>query len=184
MKQPASARSRRLPAFKHGARGPGILGHGTSGRRRDMRRHGAREPSERRPAAHRSSRRGYALCSDDRGALTLSYVALLPFIFLFIMLLIQASFWFLARNTALAAARQGADAARVFNASQASGPAAALAFARQAGEGYLEDPRATAAGSTGATISITVSGHVPSFVPGLSVSVSETAQAPAEEFTP
>ena len=35
-----------------------------------------------------------------------------------------------------------------------------------------------------ATVSITVSGHVPSFVPGLVVSVSETVQAPAEEFKP
>ena len=92
------------------------------------------------------------LRQDDRGALILSYVAVLPFIFLVIMVLIQASFWFLARNAALAAARQGADAARELNASRASGPGAALAFARQAGQGYLEDPRATTAGSTGATI--------------------------------
>jgi len=121
---------------------------------------------------------------DDRGALTLSYVAVLPFVFLFIMVLIQASFWFLARNAALAAARQGADAARALPASRAAGPAAALAFARQAGEGYLDDPLATATGSTGTTISITVSGHVPSFVPGLVVGVSETVQAPVEEFRP
>jgi Flp pilus assembly protein TadG len=121
---------------------------------------------------------------DDRGALTLSYVAILPFVFLFIMLLIQASFWFLARNAALAAARQGADAARTLHASRADGPAAALAFARQAGQGYLDGPRAIATGSTGATISITVSGRVPSFVPGLVVTVSETVQVPAEEFKP
>jgi Flp pilus assembly protein TadG len=119
---------------------------------------------------------------DDRGALTLSYVAILPFVFLFMMVTIQASFWFLARNAALAAARQGADAARALHASRAAGPAAALAFARQAGQGYLEEPRATADGSTGATISITVIGHVPSFVPGLVVSVSETVQVPEEEF--
>ena len=119
---------------------------------------------------------------DDRGALTLSYVAVLPFIFLFIMVMIQASFWFLARDAALAAARQGADAARALNATRASGPVAALAFARQAGQGYLEDPGATATGSSATTISITVSGRVPSFVPGLVVHVSETAQAPVEEF--
>ena len=108
---------------------------------------------------------------------------MLPFVFLFIMVLIQASFWFLARDAALAAARQGADAARAMNAPRAAGPAAAFAFARQAGQGYLQDPVASAAGSTGVTISITVSGHVPSFVPGLVVSVSETVQAPVEEFT-
>ncbi len=100
------------------------------------------------------------------------------------MVLIQASFWFLARNAALAAARQGADAARALHATRAAGPAAALGFAVQAGQGYLEDPQATAIGSTGSTISITVSGHVPSFVPGLVVSVSETVQAPVEQFQP
>jgi len=120
----------------------------------------------------------------DRGALLLGYVAVLPFVFLFLMVVIQASFWFLARDAALAAARQGADAARALNASRSAGPAAALAFARAAGAGYLEDPRATADGSGTTTVSITVSGHVPSFVPGLVVNVSETAQAPAEVFRP
>jgi hypothetical protein len=122
------------------------------------------------------------LRDDDRGALILSYVAVLPFVFLFLMVVIQAAFWFLARDAALAAARQGADAARTLNASRSAGPAAALAFAEAAGAGYLEDPRATATGSSGSTVSITVSGHVPSFVPGLVVNVSETAQAPAEVF--
>jgi hypothetical protein len=121
---------------------------------------------------------------SDRGALTLSYVIVLPFVFGFLMVMIQTSFWYLAREAALAAARQGADAARVLNARPSAGPAAALAFAREAGRGYLEDPQATAAGSTGATVSITVSGRVPSLVPGLVVSVSETAQAPLEEFRP
>lgn len=124
------------------------------------------------------------LREDDRGALTLSYVAVMPFVFLLIMVLIQASFWFLARDAALAAARQGADAARAKDAPPAAGPAAALAFARQAGRGYLGDPTASATGSTGSTISITVTGHVPSFVPGLIVHVTETVQAPVEEFRP
>jgi len=121
---------------------------------------------------------------DDRGALTLSYVAVLPFVFLFLMVLIQAAFWFLARDAAIAAARQGADAARALNAPISAGPAAALAFAHEAGEGYLLHPVATVTGTGGssATISVTVSGHVPSFVPGLVVRVSETVQAPAEEF--
>ncbi len=124
------------------------------------------------------------LLADERGALTLSYIAVMPFVLLFITVLIQASFWFLARDAALAAARQGADAARAMNAPRAAGPAAALAFARQAGQGYLFDPVASARGSAGPTISITVSGHVPSFVPGLVVHVTETVQAPIEKFRP
>jgi Flp pilus assembly protein TadG len=121
---------------------------------------------------------------EDRGALTLSYVAVLPFVFLVIMAAIQTSFWFLARDAALAAARQGADAARALNAPRAAGPAAALAFARQAGQGYLDNPVASAAGSTSSTVSITVSGQVPSFVPGLVARVTETVQAPVEDFRP
>jgi Flp pilus assembly protein TadG len=120
----------------------------------------------------------------DRGALTLSYVAVLPFVFLVIMVAIQTSLWFLARDAALAAARQGADAGRALDAARSAGPAAALAFARQAGQGYLENPVASAAGSTSSTVSITVSGQVPSFVPGLVVQVTETVQAPTEEFRP
>jgi Flp pilus assembly protein TadG len=121
---------------------------------------------------------------DDRGSQTLSYVVILPLVFLLIMAMIQASLWFLARSAALAAARRGADAARIFEASRASGPTVALAFARQVGQGYLADPQATAAGSTGTTISITVSGQVPSFMPGLVMDVSETVQTPAETFRP
>jgi len=130
------------------------------------------------------SRRARLRRRNDNGALTLSYVVVLPFVLLFIMVVIQASFWFLAREAALAAARQGADAARALHASLRAGPVAALAFARHAGTGYLLDPQASTAGSTPATVSVTVTGRVPSFVPGLVVRVSETAQAPVEEFRP
>ena len=121
---------------------------------------------------------------NDRGALTLSYVAVLPFLFLVVMVIVQASFWFLAREAALAAARQGADAARVLGASTAAGPAAALAFARQSGSGYLDNPAVSSAGSTATTVSVTVTGRAPTLVPGLVVRVSETVQAPVEEFWP
>lgn len=121
---------------------------------------------------------------DDRGALTLGYVAILPFLFLLIMVLVQASLWFLAREDALAAARQGADAARVLDAPGGAGVAAALAFARQAGQGYLESPAAQVLTGADGTVSVTVTGNVPSFVPGLSVRVSETVLAPAEVFRP
>jgi Flp pilus assembly protein TadG len=119
----------------------------------------------------------------DSGALTLTYVVVLPFVFLFIMVVIQASFWFLAKDAALAAARQGADAARVLGSSAPAGRAAALAFARQAGHGYLLDPWASTVDS-GGTVAVTVTGRAPSFIPGLPIDVSETVQAPVEEFQP
>jgi Flp pilus assembly protein TadG len=118
----------------------------------------------------------------DAGALTLSYVIIVPVFLMAVMVIAQASLWFLARQAALAAARQGADAARVSGAPPGAGPSAALAFARSAGSGYLLRPSATGAGSTAGTVQITVSGRVPSIVPGLAVSVTEAAAAPVEKF--
>ncbi len=121
---------------------------------------------------------------DDQGALTLGYVAVLPFVFLLIMVVLQTALWFLAREAVLAAARQGADAARVVGARDSAGSAAALSFVHQAGRGYLDDPAARVRVSGAGTVSVTVEGRVPSFVPGLVVHVSETVQAPVEEFQP
>jgi hypothetical protein len=126
--------------------------------------------------------RAAARLRGDRGALTLSYVVLLPFVLTFLMVVVQGAFWFLAKEAALAAARQGADAARALHSSAAAGVPAALAFARHSGSGYLLNPWADTRGSTATTISVTVGGQVPSLVPGLAVKVSETVQAPVEEF--
>jgi len=106
-----------------------------------------------------------------------------PVFLLAIMTMLQASFWYLARQTALAAARQGVDAARAQNAPLSAGPSAALAFAQSAGSKYLLGPSATAQGSTGQTIQIQVTGQVVSFIPGLNWQVSQVAQAPVEQFT-
>jgi Flp pilus assembly protein TadG len=129
-----------------------------------------------RPAGCRG-RRG-----SDAGALTLSYVIIVPVFLLAVMVIAQASLWFLARQAALAAARQGADAARVSGAVPGAGPSAALAFARSAASGYLLSPSANGADSTAATVEIQVSGRVPTIVPGLVVTVTEAAQAPVEKF--
>ncbi len=130
-----------------------------------------------RPAGCRG-RRG-----SDTGALTLSYVIIVPVFLLAVMVIAQASLWFLARQAALAAARQGANAARVSGAPAGAGPSAALTFARASASGYLLSPSANGAGSTASTVQIIVSGHVPTIVPGLVVTVTEAAQAPVEKFT-
>jgi hypothetical protein len=118
----------------------------------------------------------------DDGALTLGYVMAVPVFLAGLMLIAQASVWYLARDAALAAARQGADVARTAQAGAGAGTAAAVAFARQAAPGFLLAPRASAAGSSAATIRITVTGRVPALVPGLALSVSEVVLAPVERF--
>jgi Flp pilus assembly protein TadG len=119
----------------------------------------------------------------DRGALTLTYVVIVPVFLFAVMAIAQTSLWYLAREAALAAARQGADAARAQHAPLAAGPRAALAFARQSASGYLLTPAASTLGSSAATVEVTVSGHAPSLVPGIVINVQQVARAPVEQFT-
>jgi hypothetical protein len=99
-----------------------------------------------------------------------------------ILVVVQACVWYLARETAIAAARQGADVARTANPPPGRGAQAAVVFARQAAPGFLLGPTASSAGSSAATITIRVSGRVPSLVPGMVITVSEVVTAPVERF--
>jgi Flp pilus assembly protein TadG len=124
------------------------------------------------------------LARRDDGALVLTYVIIVPVFMLVIMVIIQGALWYLAREAALAAARQGVDAARLVGAAPGAGTQAALAFARNDASGYLLGPSAasSASGAGNATIQITVTGHVPTFVPGLVINISQAVQAPVEKF--
>jgi Flp pilus assembly protein TadG len=119
----------------------------------------------------------------DSGALTLTYVITVPVFLLVVMIIVQAAMWFLARSAALAAARQGVNAARVQPVSPAAGVAAADSFASRAAHGYLINPQASATNSTAVTIVISVTGNVPSLVPGVPIQVTQVAAAPVERFT-
>src|SRR5262249_21983245 len=129
--RPASSSSRRSPS------GRAMCRSGAS-RRDDSA--GSREDSASRPDDGADRR--------DRGALTLSYVIVVPVFLLALMIITQLAMWYLARNAALAAARQGVDAARVQPVSTAAGVTAAVRFARASASGYLLGPRATPAGSS------------------------------------
>jgi len=125
------------------------------------------------------------LARRDDGALVLTYVIIVPVFMLVIMVIIQGALWYLAREAALAAARQGVDAARLPGAGAGAGTQAALAFARNDASGYLLGPSAasaTSAGNATTTIQITVTGHVPTFVPGLVINISQAVRAPVEKF--
>jgi Flp pilus assembly protein TadG len=128
-----------------------------------------------RPESHRP------FLGRDLGALTLSYAIIVPVFLAAIMVIVQLSVWYLARETALAAARQGADVARTADPPPGSGASAAVAFAQSAAPGFLLRPTATAS-STGTTVRVTVTGSAPSIVPGLPVKVTEVVTAPIERF--
>jgi hypothetical protein len=119
----------------------------------------------------------------DSGTLTLSYVIIVPVFLLGVLVIVQAAAWYVARETALAAAREGADVARTANPPPGSGARAAIVFARAAAPGFLLGPSASAAGSSASTVIITVTGRVPSLIPGMVIRVSEVVAAPVERFT-
>jgi Flp pilus assembly protein TadG len=119
----------------------------------------------------------------DSGALTLSYVIVFPAILLVILVIVQASLYYMADNLAIAAARQGADAAREYNSTDEAGSAAATALISQDGSGMLASAHAVAS-RTGTTVTVTVTGQAWSVVPGLQTTVRETVQEPIERFVP
>jgi Flp pilus assembly protein TadG len=119
----------------------------------------------------------------DAGALTLSYVIVFPVILLIILVIVQTALYYLARNLALVAARQGADVAREYNSTDEAGSAAAMTLIGQEGSEMLAAGRAVVT-RTGTTVTVTVTGQAWSVLPGLPTSVSETVQEPIERFVP
>jgi hypothetical protein len=118
----------------------------------------------------------------DRGSVSVIAAAIaFPAVIALLAGFFQAALWFAARSAAIAAAQQGVDAARGTGGSLARGEAAACAFARTVGAGMLRSP--SCAGSTGATVTITVCGNAPSLVALFPVRACEQAQGARERFT-
>jgi Flp pilus assembly protein TadG len=113
--------------------------------------------------------------------LTLSYVIIVPVFLIGIMTVVQASIWYLARDTVLAAARHGADVARTAQPPPGGGAQAAVSFATSATP-FLSDIAASTRGTTAARVRMTVRARIPSLVPGLVIRVHEVVTAPVEQF--
>ena len=93
----------------------------------------------------------------------------------------RAPLWFHARNVALSAAEEGVRVSRSHD-DPGDGIQAALRFATESGDGILLGPDA-ALGGDADTIEITVTGEAVSLLPGLTLTISQTARAPRERFT-
>lgn len=116
----------------------------------------------------------------DRGGGPVEFT-LLAFPLLFItFIVVQAAFVYNARSEALAAATQGANAARAYNAPVGAGPARAQNFLDRV-DGGLKNTSITMT-STGTTVTVTVRGEAVSILPGLRFTVSHSASGPRERF--
>ncbi|MFF2374778.1 TadE family protein [Streptomyces xiamenensis] len=127
--------------------------------------------------AHRSDRADVR----DRGALSLEMLIVFPAVLLVIMMTVHVGLWWHARNTALAAAQLGAESARVRDATSGEGVARTRDFLSQSG-GSISGPYVSESRSD-ATVTIRVTGHVSTMVPGLRLPIDEHAQAAIERVT-
>jgi Flp pilus assembly protein TadG len=98
---------------------------------------------------------------------------------------VQAAEWYHARSLCLAAADAAVRAARPAGADLGQGRAAAEALLAGAGGGSVSQVTVSTAGSNAAVVRVQVTGTAPRVlpIPGLTMRVSQSMQAPREVFT-
>lgn len=119
----------------------------------------------------------------DGGSFSLELAVLFPVFLLLILVIVQAALYFFARSVASSAAQQGADTARLQGNTPSQGAAAAAGFVTGQGGGILDHLAVDTTGSTPTRIHLTVSGQALTIVPGLSLTVRQSATAPRERYT-
>ena len=120
---------------------------------------------------------------DDSGAGSLEMVLIFPVLLVLILAIVQFGLWYEAEHAAIAAAQEGAQAARLYGSRATAGETAASGFLHQAAPTLIERPAVRVTRSaTSAHASVT--GFVESLVPGLHFHVSATSSAPVEAFQP
>lgn len=126
--------------------------------------------------------------SGDRGASAIELALLAPALLIITMLVVQWALWYQARQVALDAAQAGA---RVARQQQAGWPAQSVTqaedFYNQVGTKLLTGVQAQVSPGGGQPnqVFVTVTGDVPTLIPGLSaLTVHETAGGDVECFRP
>ncbi|MFB6655346.1 TadE family protein [Streptomyces microflavus] len=118
----------------------------------------------------------------DRGEASIQMAIVFPFVILFTIATVQYFVFAHARSAALTAAREGVNAGRSYQSSPGTGAARAQETAARIGGSTLHGPSASTAGSTAETMRVTVSGTALSLLPGVTLSVSQTASGPRERW--
>jgi hypothetical protein len=130
--------------------------------------------------SQRLARRARAVRGDRGSSDTLQLAILAPVLLLLLFIGVQAMVYFHADNVAQAAARHGVEVGRSYDAQPGDGTQAAREFLLGVGGDDVLDPSVSAAGSTGQRVQITVTGRVPSLIPGLDWEIQAVAQGPVE----
>lgn len=117
---------------------------------------------------------------DDRGIASIELVILAPILLSLLLGAIQAGLWFYARNLALTAAQESTHVARGTDGDTAKGQAAASSYLERTSSGMLTDT-AVSVSTDGTTVTTTVTGNSISLIPGVEISVSQSATGPVEK---
>ncbi|WP_175548752.1 TadE/TadG family type IV pilus assembly protein [Mangrovactinospora gilvigrisea] len=115
----------------------------------------------------------------EQGSASIEAAVVVPVVLLVLFMTIHAALWFYSRDVAMHAAQQGVDAARLDGASLGAGEIAARQYLSQVGG--LTTYHIGISG--GRQIRVTVTGAMPTIVPGLVVHISQSASGPREVFT-
>ena len=121
----------------------------------------------------------------QRGSATVELAVLFPTFLVLVFGGVQAAQWYHVRSLCLAAADTGVQTGRKVGASDADARRAAAGFLVRAGAGTASEPAVSTTGSTPAQVRVEVSASVPRVIPlpGLSMRVTQSAQATRERFT-
>jgi len=119
----------------------------------------------------------------DRGVGAVELVITMPALLLAVMLIVQVGLWQHAKHVALAAAQEGARAARQHDATAADGRQRAEAYLAELAPTIL-DPRTVTAERTATTATVRVRGEAVSVFPWLGFAVDEASTGSTERFVP
>ena len=124
-----------------------------------------------------------ARARTDEGDASVQMAIVFPFVIALTITVVQASMWYYARNIALTAAREGVTAGRLYQATPADGAARAREMVHRLGGDNLRNAQVSVS-STTSRVQITVSGSVPSMLPGVpGLHIAQTASSPRERWT-
>jgi Flp pilus assembly protein TadG len=123
---------------------------------------------------------------DDRGSSAIELVLLTPLLIAMIFGIVQAGLVWHARNVAVAAAQQGARLARADTGAPLDPDAIraqTVAYLHQLGADLVGQPQVQVTETAG-WVTVTVTGHAVSILPGGTLTVHGVSSGPLEAFHP
>lgn len=134
------------------------------------------------PRAH--SWHARSVGAGDGGSASVELTILFPVLLLVVTAVLQFGLWFHARSVALAAAQEGVTAARTYTAAPTAGATRARAFIDTHGADTLTNPTITVTTPGPNRVSVQVTGHALSLLPGVAgLAVTQSADGPLERLT-